>query len=221
LYRLYRGFEPAGLAMRPMVSKGEFTMCRTAIIATAAIAIAAVFSPAAAQSAAPVRKLAAPAPAGQWAMVHAGDRTISHCVMGLRSDAAAPTPGKPQFMISADGEFAILRVRAAEWTFTGSRDIAVTLVTAGGSERQPAAAVHGSDMIDIAFGVAPELMTELAASSHLDIKTEGTIVRLPLRGLANVLPAYRDCLANVGKPIAAAAAAIQPRKHSALAANAR
>ena len=35
-----------------------------------------------------------------------------------------------------------------------ARDIAVTLVTADGTERQPAAAVHGRDLIDIAFGTA-------------------------------------------------------------------
>ena len=82
--------------------------------------------------------------------------------MGLRSDAPAPQAGKPQFMFSADGEFVLLRVRAAEWSFDRSRDIPVRMVTADGSERRPAAAVHGADLIDIAFGVAPELMTGLA-----------------------------------------------------------
>ena len=104
--------------------------------------------------------------------------------MGIRSDAANPQPGKPQFMISADDQFAVLRVRAAEWSFAGARDIAVTLVTADGAEREPAAAVHGKDLIDIAFGTAPERMAELAASSHLEIRTEGTAVRLPLEGLS-------------------------------------
>ena len=115
-------------------------------------------------------------------MVRAGEETISHCMMGIRSDAANPQPGKPQFMISADDQFAVLRVRAAEWSFSGARDIAVTLVTADGAEREPAAAVHGKDLIDIAFGPAPEHMAELAASSHLEIRTEGTAVRLPLGG---------------------------------------
>ena len=129
----------------------------------------------------PVRRLDA-APQGPWTVVRAGGETVSHCMMGIRSNAANPEPGKPQFMISADDQFAVLRVRAAEWSFAGARDIAVTLVTADGTEREPAAAVHGKDLIDIAFGTAPERMAELAASSHLEIRTEGTVVRLPLGG---------------------------------------
>jgi hypothetical protein len=202
-----------------MVSKGKFTVFRTAIIAFAAIAAAAALSTAAAQPASPARKLANPTPAGQWAVILAGDQTVSHCVMGVRSDAPAPLPGKPQFLISADGGFVLLRVRAAEWTFGESRKISVTLATADDSERQPVAAVSGADMIDIAFGVAPDLIDELAASSHLDIKTEGTSVRLPLQGLANVLPAYRDCLAGVGRSNATARTDAKRQKHSALAAN--
>jgi len=184
-------------------------MNRIAAIAAAAIAITTAITSAAAQSGSPVRKLTA-APAGHWAVIRVGEQKVSHCLMGLRSDAATPQPGQPQFMISADNQFAILRVRAAEWRFTESRDIAVTLATGDGRERQPAA-VHGADLIDIAFDIAPGQIAELAASSHLEIRTEGTAVRLPLGGLAEVLPAYRDCLANVGKP----------NIHGALAANLR
>ena len=154
-------------------------MFRTALAAAAAILATAAISTAAAQGASPVRQAGLSA-AGHWAVVRAGEGKVSHCVMGVRSDAAAPQPGKPQFMISADDQFVILRVRAAEWAFTGSRDIAVTLATAEGRERQPAAAVHGADLIDIAFGTESERMDELAASGHLEIRTEGTIVRLPL-----------------------------------------
>jgi hypothetical protein len=104
-------------------------------------------------------------------------------------------------MISADDQFVLLRVRAAEWSFSGARDLAVTAVTADGTERQPAAAVRGNDMIDIAFGTEPERMVELASQPYLEIRTEGTAVRLPLKGLVEVLPAYRGCLASVGQPV--------------------
>ena len=173
-------------------------MFRIALAAAAAILATAAISTAA-QGASPVRQAGLSA-AGHWAVVRAGEGQVSHCVMGVRSDAAAPQPGKPQFMISADDQFVILRVRAAEWAFTGSRDIAVTLATAEGRERQPAAAVHGADLIDIAFGTESARMDEVAASSHLEIRAEGTTVRLPLGGLKKALPAYRDCLANIGQP---------------------
>lgn len=177
-------------------------MIRTALIAAAALAATFAVTEAAAQSAAPVRKLTT-APASQWAVVAVGQHNVSHCVMGVRSDAPAPAAGKPQFMISADDSFVVLRVRAAEWSFSGARDIAVTLVTANGQERKPSAAVHGADLIDIAFGTDAALMAELAASGHLDIRTEGTTVRLPLKGIGDVLPTYRDCLAGIGQPVKA------------------
>jgi autotransporter translocation and assembly factor TamB len=164
-------------------------MFRTALIAIAAIAAA---SSAAAQGASPARTLNN----SQWQVVKAGQGTISHCVMGVRSDAAAPSAGKPQFMITADKDFAILRVRAAEWTFDGARSIDVTLTT-GKGESQPGAMVSGRDLIDIAFGAE----SELATAGHIDITTEGTTVRLSLAGLAGALPAYRDCLASIGKPM--------------------
>ena len=179
-------------------------MIRAALIAVAAIAATVAATEVAAQSGAPVRKLAV-TPTESWTVVRAGEQKISHCVMGVRSDAANPQSGKPQFMISADDQFVLLRVRAAEWSFSGARDITVTLgtvtlATAESAERQPAAAVRGQDMIDIAFGPEPERMMELAASAYLDIRAEGTVVRLPLKGLAEALPAYRECLASVGLP---------------------
>ena len=166
-------------------------MIRTALTAFAAIAAIATASSAAAQGASPVRTLTK----GQWEVVKAGQGTISACVIGLRSDASAPSAGKPQFMITADKDFAILRVRAAEWSFNGARSIDVSLTT-GNGQSQPGAMVSGRDLIDIAFGSE----NELATAGHIDIKTEGTAVRLSLTGLAEALPAYRDCLASIGKP---------------------
>jgi hypothetical protein len=55
-------------------------------------------------------------------------------------------------------------------------------------------------MIDIAFGTEPERMAGLATQAHLEIRAEGTTVHLPLAGLAEVFPAYRDCLASIGRP---------------------
>src|SRR5262245_9960548 len=187
---------------------GDLTMIRAALVALAAIAATVIATEAAAQSASPVRRWSV-TPEGKWAAGRAGEQTVSHCMIGIRSDAANPEPGKPQFMISADDQFAVLRVRAAEWSFSQARDIAVTLVTAGGTERQPAAAVRGKDLIDIAFGSTSEQMAELAASSHLEIRTEGTVVRLPLGGLASALPAFRDCLSRIGQPV-------KPQVHAAV-----
>jgi hypothetical protein len=170
-------------------------MIRTALFAFAAIATVTTAS---AQPAGPVRGFSIP-PAGQWAVLRMGQDKVSQCVMGLRSDAAAPLPGQPQFMISADNQFAILRVRAAEWSFSGGRDIAVTVALGDGSELQPAAAVRGKDLVDIALGAGTDI-GQLAKSDHLDIRAEGADVRLPLKGLRDALPAYRDCLAGLAKP---------------------
>ena len=117
-------------------------------------------------------------------------------------------------MISADDQFAVLRVRAAEWSFTGARDIAVTLVTADGTEREPAAAVHGKDLIDIAFGTAPERMAELAAfepSRNSHRRNRGPpAARGPFRRFCQPI---RDCLAGIGQ---AAKLQIPPQIHAAV-----
>ncbi len=175
-------------------------MIRTALITVAAIAATVAATEVAAQSGAPVRTITV-APAGTWIAVRGGEREVSHCIIGLRSDAPDPAPGKPQFMIAADRDLVLLRVRAAEWSFPGARDIAVTLTKADGAEQVPAAAARGKDMIDIALGTDAQKVTELAAQAHLDIRTEGTTVRLTLDGIAEVLPAYRACVAGIGAPI--------------------
>ncbi|MBM3530903.1 MAG: hypothetical protein FJX62_22730 [Alphaproteobacteria bacterium] len=177
-------------------------MFRTVLIA---IAATAAIGPAVAQPAAPVRSLTVQI--GSWAVAPVGDRTVSHCVMGLRSEAADPAPGKPQFMVSADREFAILHARAAEWTFNSSRDVVVTLAASDG-EHKPQARVLGADRIDIALSNDPARLTELAAAGDLEIHAEGKAVRLPLGGLSAVLPAYRECLASVGKPLVQRHAAV-------------
>jgi hypothetical protein len=175
-------------------------MTRIVLIAAATIAALCAPGSAGAQSSAPVRTLNV-APAGQWAVVQMGQDRVSQCIVGLRSDANVPTRGKPQFMISADNQFAILRVRAAEWSFDGAGDVAVTLTGADGETQQPAATVRGADLIDIALGSDTGRMASLANAGHLDIQADGKTVRLPLAGLADVLPVYRDCLASVGTPM--------------------
>ena len=184
-------------------------MIRAALIAVAAIAATVAATEVAAQSAAPVRKLSV-TPAGTWMTLRGGESEVTDCKIGPRSAATNPQPGQPQFLIAADSEFVLLRVRAAEWSFSGGRDIAVTLVTADGAERQPAAAVHGQDLIDIAFGTDARGVAELAAQAYLEVRTEGTAVRLPLAGIAQALPAYRACLASLGMPI-------QPKVHAVAA----
>jgi hypothetical protein len=187
-------------------------MIRTVLTALAAIAATVIATEAAAQAGSPVRRLGVTAE-GTWSVIRAGEATISHCMIGVRSDATNPQKGKPQFMISADDQFAVLRVRAAEWSFSSARDIAVMLVTADGAKQTPAAAVRGKDMIDIAFGPAAERMAELAASGDLEIRTEGTVVHLPLGGLAAALPVFRACLSSIGQPLALASAASGQREH--------
>jgi hypothetical protein len=174
-------------------------MIRTIILAASAILATALITQATAQPAATVHK-ASFTSVPDWSVVRAGQPTVSHCIMGLRSNAAAPSDGSPQLMFIADRSFAILRVRAAEWSFSGSRDIVLTLVTSTGSVRQPAAVVRGADLVDIAFGAEPGDIDELATSSQLEIQTEGTTVYLPLTGLTEVLPAFRLCLASIGEP---------------------
>jgi hypothetical protein len=44
-------------------------------------------------------------------------------------------------------------------------------------------------------------VVEFAAQTHVEIRTEGSVVRLPLNGVAEVLPAYRACVASIGNPI--------------------
>jgi hypothetical protein len=170
-------------------------MIRSALIA---FALTASVTAASAQPVAPVRTLTTTLP-GQWAVVQIGQDKAAQCAMGLRSDAAAPAPGHPQFMISADQGFAILRVRAAEWSFPNGRDIAVTLVTKDGGESAPAAVARGKDLIDISLGASPDLRA-LAKAGDLAVRAEGTEIQLPLKGLADVLPAYQDCLAGLGTP---------------------
>jgi hypothetical protein len=175
-------------------------MIRTALIAASAIFAAIAATSATAEPVLPVHKANLTAP-GHWAVVRVGEQKVTHCMVGVRSDAAAPQPGQPQFVITADNEFAILRVRAAEWSFSGSRRIAVTLAAGTGMVREPVAVVHGADLIDIALGAEAQRMNELAAAGNLEIRAEGTVVSLPLRGLAGVLPAYRDCLSSIGQPV--------------------
>ncbi|WP_068018263.1 hypothetical protein [Rhodoplanes sp. Z2-YC6860] len=174
-------------------------MIRTVLLAVAAIAATAAVTDVAAQSGAPVRKL--DTASGTWIAVRGGEQHVSHCIMGPRSEASNPQPGKPQFMIAADREIVLLRVRAADWSFSGARDIAVTLVTGDGAEFKPAAAVHGRDLIDIDLGTDARKVMGFAAQTYVEIRTEGTIVRLPLNGVAEVLPAYRACLTSIGNSI--------------------
>jgi len=74
-------------------------------------------------------------------------------------------------------------------------------VTGDGAEFKPAAAVHGRDLIDIDLGTDARKVMEFAAQTYVEIRTEGTIVRLPLNGAAEVLPDYQDCVASIGNPI--------------------
>src|SRR5262249_11619821 len=78
--------------------------------------------------------------------------------------------------------------------------VSVTLVTAEGGEWRPLAATGGPDLADIQFGKDRAAIASLLASPYLDVRTEEATVRLALDGLAAVMPAYDECMANIGKP---------------------
>jgi hypothetical protein len=165
----------------------------TLLIATPALAQAA--QPKAPQ---PLRALSSFASSG-WQVVFVGnDERVNHCA--LERESSGPKPGQPKFMFQIDQKWAILTVRAAEYKFTEKKPLTVTLVGSDGGERQPKAATGGPDRADIAFGNDAAELTSLAGLSHLDVRMDGSTVRLPMDGLSTALPALADCMANIGKP---------------------
>lgn len=136
-----------------------------------------------------------------WQVMWIGnDEKVNHCVLSRGTRAADPVAGEPKFVFLADRQWIILRVRAAEYAFTEKKALSVTLVTAEGGERRPLAATGGPDLADIQFGKDRAAIASLLASPYLDVRTDEATVRLALDGLAAVMPAYDECMANIGKP---------------------
>ncbi|HEX6103649.1 MAG TPA: hypothetical protein VF031_11430, partial [Alphaproteobacteria bacterium] len=138
-----------------------------------------------------------------WEVAWIGnDKKVNHCML-QRGELlmADPKPGAPSFVIVADREHTILRVRATDYRFTGKRMLAVTLVTADGAERTPlGAAATGPDLVDMELGKDRALLDRLAESGHVEVRLKGGTVRLPLDRLSEALAPYDRCMADIGKP---------------------
>jgi hypothetical protein len=115
---------------------------------------------------------------------------------GTSSDK--PTAGEPKFMFVVDRNIAILRLRAAPFQFTGKKALQVRLVSADGTERKPPAATAGPDLADMKL--EPQEMAALLAAPNADATVDGMAVRLSFDGAKEIMTAYRECLADIGKP---------------------
>lgn len=138
---------------------------------------------------------------GPWQVAAIGnDAKVNHCALARGTSSADPKAGEPKFVLLVDKESMILRLRAAEYTFTEKKALAVTAITAEGVESKPLAATGGPDLADIRFSAEPKERDALLATKHLDIRTGDTTVRLAFDGLDEAQPAFQACLANIGSP---------------------
>lgn len=174
-------------------------MRRTLMPALIALAASSVFVHAAAP-AQPLRKLEF-SRIGAWEVAAIGnDEKVNHCALTRGTSSAELKPGEPKFLMIVDATWMILRVRAAEYKFTEKKALAVTAITAEGTESQPMAATAGPDLVDIRFSAERKDMDPLLATKHLDVRTEEGTVRLSFAGLGAARGDFDQCLANIGKP---------------------
>lgn len=136
-----------------------------------------------------------------WEVAAIGnDEKVNHCALTRGTSSAELKPGEPKFTMIVDTKWLILRVRAADYKFTEKKALAVTAITADGTESKPLAATGGPDLADIRFGVDIKERDGLLATKHLDIRMEDSTVRLSFAGLDAVRPAFDQCMANIGSP---------------------
>ncbi len=129
------------------------------------------------------------------------DKKVNHCMLQHGTLMADPKPGAPSFVIVADREHVILRVRSTDYRFTAKQMLSVRLVTADGTERPAlAAAATGPDLVDVEIDKDRALLGRLAESAHMDVRFDDTTVRLRLERLGEVLEPYDRCMADIGKP---------------------
>jgi len=138
---------------------------------------------------------------GPWEVAAIGnDEKVNHCALARGTASPDPKQGEPKFLLLVDKETMILRLRAAEYKFTGKKALAVTAITAEGVESKPLAATGGPDLADVRFSAEPTERDALLSTKHLDIRTGDATVRLSFEGLDEAQPAFKQCLANIGSP---------------------
>jgi hypothetical protein len=62
------------------------------------------------------------------------------------------------------------------------------------------AATGGPDLADIRFSAEPKDIDALLAARHLDVRLDGSTVRLSFSGLAAAKADFDACMANIGSP---------------------
>ena len=138
---------------------------------------------------------------GPWEVAAIGnDEKVNHCALTRGTSTAELKPGEPKFLMIVDRTWMILRVRDASYKFTEKKGLPVTVTTAEGVESKPLAATGGPDLADIRLSAEPKDIDALLATKHLDVRTEGSNVRLSFAGLAAAKADFDQCMANIGSP---------------------
>jgi hypothetical protein len=138
---------------------------------------------------------------GPWEVAAIGnDEKVNHCALTRGTSTAELKPGEPKFLMIVDRTWMILRVRDASYRFTEKKGLPVTVTTAEGVESRPPAATGGPDLADIRLSAEPKDIDALLATRYLDVRTEGSNVRLSFAGLAAAKPDFDQCMANIGSP---------------------
>jgi hypothetical protein len=138
---------------------------------------------------------------GPWEVAAIGnDEKVNHCALTRGTSTAELKPGEPKFLMIVDRTWTILRVRDASYRFTEKKGLPVTVTTAEGVESRPLAATGGPDLADIRLSAEPKDIDALLATRYLDVRTEGSNVRLSFAGLAAAKPDFDQCMANIGSP---------------------
>ena len=138
---------------------------------------------------------------GPWEVAAIGnDEKVNHCALTRGTSSAEPNPGEPKFLMIVDRAWMILRVRDASYKFTEKKALSVTVTTAEGTQSQPLAATGGPDLADIRFSAERRELDALLATKHLDIRTDGSTVRLSFAGLTEAKADFDQCMANIGSP---------------------
>jgi hypothetical protein len=138
---------------------------------------------------------------GPWEVAAIGnDEKVNHCALTRGTASAELKPGEPKFLMIVDRTWMILRVRDASYKFTEKKGLAVTVTTAEGVESRPLAATGGPDLADIRLSAEPKDVDALLATRYLDVRTEGSNVRLSFAGLGAAKPDFDQCMANIGSP---------------------
>jgi len=91
-------------------------------------------------------------------------------------------------------------VRDSSYKSTEKKGLPVTVTTAEGVESKPLAATGGPDLADIRLSAEPKDIDALLATKYLDVRAEGSNVRLSFAGLAEAKADFDQCMVNIGSP---------------------